>query len=89
MPGSVHDATIFLSAELYIMLNDGDVFPDMYKDEVKIPPIILGDSAFTRRTGLQKPYSHAVLSEEKPYFNFRLSRAGMVVECAYGQLKGR
>ena len=73
------------------MLNDGDVFPDMYKelDGVKIPPTILGDNAFSHHTWLQKPHSHAMLSEEQSYFNYRLSRARMVVECAYGQLKGR
>ena len=72
LPGSVHGTTIFLSTELYIMLNDGNGFPDMYKehDGVKIPPIILGDSDFTHHTGLQKPYSHAVLSEETSNFNY-------------------
>ena len=59
----------------------------MYKelDGVQISPILLGDSAFTHHTWLQKPYSHAVLSEEQSYFNYRLSRARMVVESAYGR----
>ena len=36
-----------------------------------------------------KPYTNAVLSPQQRYFNYRLSRARMVTEGAYGQLKGR
>ena len=36
-----------------------------------------------------KPYGEAVLSEQKRYFNYRLSRARMVTEGAFGKLKGR
>ena len=36
-----------------------------------------------------KPYSNAVMTKEQRFFNYRLSRARMVVEGAYGQLKGR
>ena len=36
-----------------------------------------------------KPYSNAVLTKDERYFNYRLSRGRMVVEGAYGQLKGR
>lgn len=35
-----------------------------------------------------KPYTNAVLSKEQRYLNYRLSWARMVVEGAYGQLKG-
>ena len=36
-----------------------------------------------------KPFAHAILSEEQKYFNYRLSGATMVTECAFGTLKGR
>ena len=36
-----------------------------------------------------KPYTNAVLTPKQRYFNYRLSRARMVTEGAYGQLKGR
>ena len=52
-------------------------------------PSILGDSAFPFKTWLTKPFTNAVLTPQKHYFNYRLSRARMVTECAYGQLKGR
>ena len=46
--------------------------------EPKFPPLLLGEKWFT----------HANLTEEQEYFNYRQSRARMVIECAYGQLKG-
>ena len=36
-----------------------------------------------------KPFTNAVLTPQQHYFNYRLSRARMVTEGAYGQLKGR
>jgi hypothetical protein len=36
-----------------------------------------------------KPYTDATLKGKQRNFNYRLSRARMVIEGAYGQLKGR
>ena len=36
-----------------------------------------------------KPFTNAVLTPVQSNFNYHLSMARMVVECAYGQLKGR
>ena len=36
-----------------------------------------------------KPFTNAVLTPQQQYFNYRLSRARMVTEEAYGELKGR
>ena len=54
-----------------------------------VPPLILADSAFQLKSWLMKPYTNAKLTSKERYFNYRLSRARMVTECAYGQLKGR
>ena len=91
LPGSVHDATILQSSTMYKKLKYGEILPQIYKEieGEKVPPIILGDSAFPHHTWLQKPYSHAVLTEKESNFNYRLSRGRMITECAYGQLKGR
>ncbi len=54
-----------------------------------IPALILADSAFPLKSWMLKPYSNALLTAKQRYFNYRLSRARMVTEGAYGQLKGR
>ena len=53
--------------------------------DVNVPPLIVGDSAFPLRSWLLKPYTNAVLTPQQHYFNYRLSRARMVTEAAYGQ----
>ena len=90
-PGNSHDAIIFQATNLYDQLAEGKAFPDVsFKaNDVTIPPVILGDSAFPFKPWLLKPYTNAILTPEQSYFNYRLSRARMVTECAYGQLKGR
>ena len=90
-PGNSHDSVILQATELYHSLTVGDVLPPISKNEngVDIHPLILGDSAFPLKKFLMKPYTNAVLTPEQKYFNFRLSRARMVTEGAYGQLKGR
>ena len=57
--------------------------------DVTVPPLIVGDSAFTLHSWLLKPYTNAVLTPQQHYFNYHLPRARMVTEAAYGQLKGR
>ena len=49
---------------------------------------MVGGSAFPLRIWLMKPFTNAVLTAQQRYFNYRLSRARMVSEGAYGQLKG-
>ena len=91
LPGCVHDSMVFKSSLLYQKLKNGERFPDMYTeiDGIKIPPLILGDSAFPHHSWLQKRYTHANLNEQEEYFNYRFSRGRMVAECCYGQFKGR
>ena len=89
-PGNTHDATIFKATAMYEHLsNNMNVQMGQTVDDVNVQPQILGDSAFPHTTWLQKPFSNANLTEQQQYFNYRLSRARMIVECAYGQLKGR
>ena len=55
----------------------------------EIPPTILGDGAFPLQPWMMKPHADPVLTQEKVYFNSHLSRARMVTEGAFGNLKGR
>ena len=69
----------------------GQAIPDIGKDVegVNVPPLILGDSAFPFRSWLMTPYTSAVLTPSQQYYNYRLRRARMSIEEAYGELKGR
>ena len=90
-PGNSHDSIIFQSTQLWAHIIEGQTIPPIGKDlhGVTVPPLILGDSAFPFQTWLMKPFTNAVLSPQQSNFNYRLSRARMVTEGAYGQLKGR
>ena len=49
------------------------------------PFVFIGDEAFPLREHLLRPFPKKQLGDEdKSYFNYRLSRARMTVECAFG-----
>jgi len=83
-PGNSHDSIIFQSTSLWEKVQRGTVIPNIGKiiHGVCVSPVIVGDSAFQFST-------NAILSQEQRYSNYCLSRARMVTEGAYGQLKGR
>ena len=89
-PGKSQDSIILQSTSLWDSIQDSFI-PETGKmvEGVNVPPVSVGDSAFPLRTWLMKPYTDAVLSAQQKYFNYRLSRARMVTEGAFGQLKGR
>ena len=58
-------------------------------DGVETPRVILGDGTFPLWSWIMKPHGDAVLTPEKAYFNYRLSRARMITEVVFGKLKGR
>ena len=90
-PGNSHDSIIFQSTCLWGQIQEEGFIPNIGKKigDISVQPLILGDSAFPHTTWLMKPYTDAVLTPQQHYFNYRLSRARMVTEGAYGQLKGR
>ena len=89
-PGNSHDSIILQSTTLWSDIKDGKLLPNSCQREQNafFPPLILGDSAFPFDSFLMKPYTNAILAKQQRYFNYRLSRARMVIEGAYGQLKG-
>ena len=90
-PGNSHDSVILQSTSLWQQIKNG-VFLPAFTNKLhgtSIPPLIIGDSAFPFEEWLMKPYTNSVLLPRQRYFNYRLSRARMVIEGAYGQLKGR
>ena len=89
-PGNSHDAVIFRSTDLWNSIQEGFI-PAIGKavGDITVPPLSVGDSAFPLRSWLMKPFTNAVLTPQQHYLNYCLSRACMVTEAAYGQLKGR
>ena len=79
----IHHFTINVSEEC---------FPDWTKriNDVEIPLLILGDPAYPLLPWLMKPYPKTGnLTRQQQHYNYRQSRARMVVENAFGRLKGR
>ena len=91
-PGRVHDARVFVNSTLYKRGQDGTLFPDL-KETIsgkEIPLLVLGDPAYPLLPWLMKAFpDNGSLSREQKTFNYRLSKARVVVEHAYGRLKGR
>ena len=96
LPGSSNDACIFQASRLYQNIAANDFLPEIQKvvklpnrNELQLPPILLGDSAFPHHVWLQKPFGNTTLFRKQSHFNYCLSRARMVTECAFSQRKGR
>ena len=57
---------------------------------LQVPLVILGDPAYPSLPWVMKPYPEtAATTAEQKCYNYRQSRARMVVENAFGRLKGR
>ena len=92
-PGSVHDARIFVNSSIYKRITEDKLIESTGFRTIlgqHITPCIIGDSAYPMQTWLLKPFSHSTsLNSQQKYFNYRLSRARIVVENAFGRLKAR
>ena len=90
-PGNSHDSIIFQATKLYDKIVNGELIPKVgeIQSKASIYPMLIGESAFPFNTWLMKPHGNAILTPEQSYFNYHLSHARMVVESAFGQLKGR
>ena len=91
-PGRVHDARVFANSTLYSKGQNGELLPNWteFIGGKDVPLVILGDPAYPLLSWMMKAFpDNGRLSCQQKTFNYRLSRARVVVEHAYGRLKGR
>ena len=88
-PGRVHDARVFSNSSLYQRGQNGTLFPD-WKKEIcgkDIPIVMLGDPAYPLLPWMMKAYpNNGRLSNDQKQYNYRLSKARVVVEHSYGRV---
>ena len=89
--GSMNDASVFAHSDLGLALERNEFeFPMMRalpQSNLLSPYFIIGDGIFPLKTYLMKPYVDNInLTVPNQVFNYRLSHARRIVECAFGQL---
>ncbi|XP_048755473.2 uncharacterized protein LOC125666342 [Ostrea edulis] len=91
--GSSGDAQIYNNSEFKELVEDGSVnFPNpdpLPHDNVDMPYFLVGDDAFSLAKNMMKPYGQRDLSREQRILNYRLSRARLVSENAFGIISNR
>ena len=82
-PGSVHDSTLLKSSPIFNEIESGNVLPNKV---LGLPRY--GEIPFTM-SWLLKAYLDTTNDQKEKHFNIKLRSARVVLEHAYGMLKGR
>ena len=85
---------MFGRSQIGNLITEGRLIPDDSNlrrviDNHVIEPFLIGDPAYPISKHLMKNYPGSNLTPEKEHFNYRLSRARIQIERAFGHLKGR
>ena len=91
MPGNSQYSVILQSTKFWSNVKDGNFLPKFSQEEnaLLIPPLVIGDSAFPFENWLMKPFTNAVLTPPQRYFNYRFSRARMVIRPVHHRSNNR
>ena len=90
-PGKVHDARVLANSTFYHKATSGNLFSDWKRviNGVEVPLLVLGDPGYPLLPWLMKPFTdNGHLTAAERHYNYCQSRARMVVENAFGCLKG-
>ena len=91
-PGSIHDARILRLSKLHREIDQGNLLKEPSKQigGSEVGPLLVGDSAYPLSVWLMKPFKQTrTLTESQLRYNRALSQARVVIEQAFGILKGR
>ncbi|XP_053186639.1 uncharacterized protein LOC128369588 [Scomber japonicus] len=90
LPGSLHDATVLRRSGLWNMPDRMCTGRHHVIESHDMGYYILGDAAYPQMSWLMKPFmDNGHLTAEQTNYNLKLSKARVVVENAFGRLKGR
>ena len=91
-PGSVHDSRVLANSAVFKKLSNGTLLHGEVEQIMgcNISPFLIGDSAYPLLPFLINPYPFSLsLSSRQKKFSYRISKARVVVEIAFGRLKAR
>ena len=91
-PGKAHDSRVLSNSTLFDQAENGQLFPPVTQNihGRDILYVLVGDAAYPLKTWLMKPFRENINTPgDEKNFNYRLSRARIIIECAFGKLKGR
>ena len=91
-PGSMHDARVLRLSSLYRKATNDEILtePEKVIEGVPVRPLILGDSASPLLPWLIGPYPQsATMTRDQSRFNKAMNKSRVVVDRAFGKLKGR
>ncbi|XP_046855892.1 protein ANTAGONIST OF LIKE HETEROCHROMATIN PROTEIN 1-like [Xenia sp. Carnegie-2017] len=91
-PGRVHDARVLSNSGVFAKAEAGKLFQDGGKEicGCNVPFMLFGDPAYPLLPWLMKRHPNdGNLCPAQKKFNYYISRARQVVECAFGRLKNR
>ena len=89
---NLNDARVFVHSALCNEIENNRILPNqtITISGSHIPLYMIGDSAYPLKSWLMKPFPHNTeLTAQQRNYNYRVCRARIVTEIAYGHLKAR